>query len=191
MILLTASVLHPKNDKPSCIELKWFSIINRKPMVSISVGVFLMPLSWFSHSHIRFSVSALREQSWCRYLEAKHPSVLVLAEVRARPDQVQSTFDLSRAPVISVERWSKCCVFMLLSSSELSEAAYEKLVDVTLDGLADYFEDLTDAAFTGPDYDVVFSVSLLPARSCPLGSRNSVWRPKALCGDKTKPRRSG
>lgn len=52
-----------------------------------------------------------------------------------------------------------------LSSSELSEAAYEKLVDETLDALAEYFEDLTDAAFTGADYDVVFSVSPLPARS--------------------------
>lgn len=56
-------------------------------------------------------------------------------------------------------------MLMLLSSSKLSEAVYEKLVDETLDGLAEYFEDLTDAAFTGADYDVVFSVSLLPARS--------------------------
>lgn len=42
----------------------------------------------------------------------------------------------------------------------MSEAAYEKLADETLDGLAEYFEDLTDEVFTGTDYDVVFSVSL-------------------------------
>lgn len=36
---------------------------------------------------------------------------------------------------------------------------YEKLANETLDALADYFEDLTDKAFTGADYDVVFSVS--------------------------------
>lgn len=47
---------------------------------------------------------------------------------------------------------------MFLSSSELSEAAYEKLADETLDGLAEYFEDLTDEAFTGAEYDVIFSV---------------------------------
>ena len=41
--------------------------------------------------------------------------------------------------------------------------AYEKLADETLDGLAEYFEDLSDAAFTGADYDVIFSVSLFPA----------------------------
>ncbi|XP_027144633.1 frataxin, mitochondrial isoform X2 [Larimichthys crocea] len=47
--------------------------------------------------------------------------------------------------------------------SELSESEYEKLADVTLDALADYFEDLTDEAFTGAEYDVVFSVFLLTA----------------------------
>lgn len=36
---------------------------------------------------------------------------------------------------------------------------YEKLVDETLDALADFFEDLTDEAFTGTEYDVVLSVS--------------------------------
>lgn len=46
-----------------------------------------------------------------------------------------------------------------LCQSELSESEYEKLADVTLDALADYFEDLTDEAFTGAEYDVVFSVS--------------------------------
>lgn len=69
-------------------------------------------------------------------------------------------------------QWSNTrCMFMLLSSSELSEAVYEKLVDETLDGLAEYFEDLTDAAFTGADYDVVFSVSLAPARSLTTGKQ--------------------
>ncbi|XP_070819674.1 frataxin, mitochondrial isoform X1 [Chaetodon trifascialis] len=48
--------------------------------------------------------------------------------------------------------------------SELSEAAYEKLVDETLDALADYFEDLTDEAFTGPDYDVVFASGVLTVK---------------------------
>ncbi|XP_062240998.1 frataxin, mitochondrial isoform X5 [Platichthys flesus] len=41
--------------------------------------------------------------------------------------------------------------------SELSEAAYEKLAEETLGALTDYFEDLTEEAFTGADYDVVFS----------------------------------
>lgn len=36
---------------------------------------------------------------------------------------------------------------------------YEKMADETLEALADYFEDLTDEAFTGAEYDVVFSVS--------------------------------
>ncbi|KAJ4941743.1 hypothetical protein JOQ06_011618 [Pogonophryne albipinna] len=46
-----------------------------------------------------------------------------------------------------------------LEKSELTEAAYEKLAEDTLDSLTEYFEDLTDEAFTGADYDVVFSVS--------------------------------
>lgn len=49
--------------------------------------------------------------------------------------------------------------YAAVCDSELSEAAYEKLADETLDGLAEYFEDLMDEAFTGTDYDVVFSVS--------------------------------
>lgn len=51
-------------------------------------------------------------------------------------------------------------VYATVCDSEMSEAAYEKLADETLDGLAEYFEDLTDEVFTGTDYDVVFSVSL-------------------------------
>lgn len=47
---------------------------------------------------------------------------------------------------------------------ELSEAAYEKLADDTLDPLAEYFEDLTDEQFTGPDYDVVFSSGVLTVK---------------------------
>uniref|UniRef100_A0A669B195 Frataxin, mitochondrial n=1 Tax=Oreochromis niloticus TaxID=8128 RepID=A0A669B195_ORENI len=50
------------------------------------------------------------------------------------------------------------------SKSELSVATYEKLVDETLDALADYFEDLTDEAFTGADYDVVFSSGVLTVK---------------------------
>ncbi|XP_010752486.1 frataxin, mitochondrial isoform X1 [Larimichthys crocea] len=48
--------------------------------------------------------------------------------------------------------------------SELSESEYEKLADVTLDALADYFEDLTDEAFTGAEYDVVFSSGVLTVK---------------------------
>ncbi|XP_038547990.1 frataxin, mitochondrial-like [Micropterus salmoides] len=47
---------------------------------------------------------------------------------------------------------------------ELSEAEYEKLADETLDALAEYFEDLTDEAFTGADYDVVFSSGVLTVK---------------------------
>lgn len=56
--------------------------------------------------------------------------------------------------------WCCCDLWCLFLWSELSEAAYEKLADETLDALADYFEDLTDEAFTGPEYDVIFSVSV-------------------------------
>ncbi|XP_008333829.1 frataxin, mitochondrial [Cynoglossus semilaevis] len=48
--------------------------------------------------------------------------------------------------------------------SELSETAYEKLAEETLDALAEYFEDLTDEAFTGADYDVVFSSGVLTVK---------------------------
>uniref|UniRef100_A0A3Q2D6U3 Frataxin n=1 Tax=Cyprinodon variegatus TaxID=28743 RepID=A0A3Q2D6U3_CYPVA len=47
---------------------------------------------------------------------------------------------------------------------ELSEAAYEKLADETLEALADYFEDLADEAFTGPEYDVLFSSGVLTVK---------------------------
>ncbi|XP_035986853.1 frataxin, mitochondrial [Fundulus heteroclitus] len=47
---------------------------------------------------------------------------------------------------------------------ELSQAAYEKLADETLDALSDYFEDLADEAFTGTDYDVVFSGGVLTVK---------------------------
>ncbi|XP_034451758.1 frataxin, mitochondrial isoform X1 [Hippoglossus hippoglossus] len=48
--------------------------------------------------------------------------------------------------------------------SELSEAAYEKLAEETLGALTDYFEDLTEEAFTGADYDVVFSSGVLTVK---------------------------
>lgn len=51
-----------------------------------------------------------------------------------------------------------------MQKSDLSEAEYEKLADETLDALADYFEDLTDEAFTGADYDVVFSSGVLTVK---------------------------
>uniref|UniRef100_UPI0037E81DBB frataxin, mitochondrial n=1 Tax=Semicossyphus pulcher TaxID=241346 RepID=UPI0037E81DBB len=47
---------------------------------------------------------------------------------------------------------------------ELSEAAYEKVADETLDALADYFEDLMDESFTGAEYDVVFSSGVLTVK---------------------------
>ncbi|KAM7392207.1 hypothetical protein PAMP_022836 [Pampus punctatissimus] len=49
-------------------------------------------------------------------------------------------------------------------NSELSEAAYEKLADETLDALAVYFEDLMDEPFTGADYDVVFSSGVVTVK---------------------------
>ncbi|XP_061529196.1 frataxin, mitochondrial isoform X4 [Phycodurus eques] len=50
------------------------------------------------------------------------------------------------------------------NKNELTEAAYEKLADETLDALADYFENLMDEPFTGPDYDVVFSSGVLTVK---------------------------
>ncbi|KAL3976412.1 hypothetical protein ACER0C_022298 [Sarotherodon galilaeus] len=69
-------------------------------------------------------------------------------------------------------RWSKTIYLnspsqkkvTLVHVSELSVATYEKLADETLDALADYFEDLTDEAFTGADYDVVFSSGVLTVK---------------------------
>lgn len=70
---------------------------------------------------------------------------------------------------INGSRWSKTIYLSqkkvtLTHVSELSEAAYEKLADETLEALADYFEDLTDEAFTGADYDVVFSSGVLTVK---------------------------
>ncbi|KAM4610145.1 frataxin, mitochondrial [Polymixia lowei] len=53
---------------------------------------------------------------------------------------------------------------ILVQKSELSEAVYEKLADETLDGLADYFEDLMDERFTEADCDVVFSSGVLTVK---------------------------
>uniref|UniRef100_A0A3B5LCF4 Frataxin n=1 Tax=Xiphophorus couchianus TaxID=32473 RepID=A0A3B5LCF4_9TELE len=55
-------------------------------------------------------------------------------------------------------------IFVSFSGRELSEAAYEKLADETLDALSDYFEDLADEAFTGTEYDVVFSSGVLTVK---------------------------
>nr|XP_020455009.1 frataxin, mitochondrial [Monopterus albus] len=54
--------------------------------------------------------------------------------------------------------------FTPVQISELSEAAYEKLANETLDALANYFEDLTDEPFTGADYDVVLSSGVLTVK---------------------------
>ncbi|XP_019959553.1 frataxin, mitochondrial [Paralichthys olivaceus] len=56
--------------------------------------------------------------------------------------------------------------------SELSEAAYEKLAEETLGALADYFEDLTEEAFTGADYDVVFTSGVLTVK---LGGNHGTY----------------
>ncbi|XP_064792759.1 frataxin, mitochondrial [Oncorhynchus masou masou] len=48
--------------------------------------------------------------------------------------------------------------------SEISEAAYEKLADETLDSLADYFEDLMDGPLAGPEFDVLFSSGVLTVK---------------------------
>uniref|UniRef100_A0A3Q4AD03 Frataxin, mitochondrial n=1 Tax=Mola mola TaxID=94237 RepID=A0A3Q4AD03_MOLML len=48
--------------------------------------------------------------------------------------------------------------------SGLSEAAYEKVTEETLDALAEYFEGLSDDAFTGADYDVSFSNGVLTVK---------------------------
>ncbi|XP_068166765.1 frataxin, mitochondrial isoform X2 [Antennarius striatus] len=51
-----------------------------------------------------------------------------------------------------------------IQKCDLTEAVYEKLADETLDSLAEYFEDLTDEAFTGSDYDVVFASGVLTVK---------------------------
>ncbi|KAK6306003.1 hypothetical protein J4Q44_G00229280 [Coregonus suidteri] len=51
-----------------------------------------------------------------------------------------------------------------IRESEISEAAYEKLADETLDALADYFEDLMDGPLAGPEFDVLFSSGVLTVK---------------------------
>ncbi|KAK9523172.1 hypothetical protein VZT92_019583 [Zoarces viviparus] len=51
-----------------------------------------------------------------------------------------------------------------VQESELSEGAYDKLAEETMDALTDYFEDLMDEAFTGADYDVVYSSGVLTVK---------------------------
>nr|XP_023857868.1 frataxin, mitochondrial [Salvelinus alpinus] len=48
------------------------------------------------------------------------------------------------------------------------EAAYEKLADETLHALSDYFEDLMDGPLAGPEFDVLFSVSVRYPPSFPF-----------------------
>ncbi|XP_076860338.1 frataxin, mitochondrial isoform X2 [Brachyhypopomus gauderio] len=47
---------------------------------------------------------------------------------------------------------------------QLTEAAYDKVANETLDALAEYFDDLTDAKCTPADYDVVFSSGVLTVK---------------------------
>lgn len=86
------------------------------------------------------------------------PSVITKAE-ESHPcaDKVTLSYLVFKT-LVCLECYNSCSS-VSLSESELSEAGYEKLADETLDALADYFEDLTDEAFTGADYDVVFAVS--------------------------------
>ncbi|KAG9269992.1 frataxin, mitochondrial [Astyanax mexicanus] len=51
-----------------------------------------------------------------------------------------------------------------LQFKEITEAAYEKLADETLDALAEYFEDLMDESITAADYDVVFASGVLTVK---------------------------
>ncbi|KAM6944081.1 frataxin, mitochondrial [Lycodopsis pacificus] len=51
-----------------------------------------------------------------------------------------------------------------VQKSELSEGTYDKLAEETMDALTDYFEDLMDEAFTGADYDVVYSSGVLTVK---------------------------
>lgn len=60
--------------------------------------------------------------------------------------------------------WSRAEQAAPLQISQLSEPAYEKLADETLDALADYFEDLMDESFTGAEYDVVFASGVLTVK---------------------------
>lgn len=59
-------------------------------------------------------------------------------------------------PILAEENALKTC--------DITEAEYDKLADDTLDSLADYFEDLMDASFTGSEYDVVFSSGVLTVK---------------------------
>ncbi|KAM6930956.1 frataxin, mitochondrial [Xenentodon cancila] len=68
----------------------------------------------------------------------------------------------SARPTSQTQR--KATVVQIRWISELSEAAYEKLADETLDALAEHLEDLADEAFTGADYDVVFSSGVLTVK---------------------------
>ncbi|XP_034398603.1 frataxin, mitochondrial [Cyclopterus lumpus] len=93
------------------------------------------------------------------------PGVCPLLAVRRPPDKRLE----SRADGV---RWSKNIHLTPLrlenpttvQTSELSEGAYDKLAEKTLDALTDYFEDLTDEAFTGADYDVVYSSGVLTVK---------------------------
>uniref|UniRef100_A0A3P9HEL6 Frataxin, mitochondrial n=1 Tax=Oryzias latipes TaxID=8090 RepID=A0A3P9HEL6_ORYLA len=48
--------------------------------------------------------------------------------------------------------------------TRLSEAAYEKLAEETLDALAEFFEDLADEDVAGEELDVVFSSGVLTVK---------------------------
>ncbi|XP_011490893.1 frataxin, mitochondrial [Oryzias latipes] len=48
--------------------------------------------------------------------------------------------------------------------SRLSEAAYEKLAEETLDALAEFFEDLADEDVAGEELDVLFSSGVLTVK---------------------------
>ncbi|XP_056274734.1 frataxin, mitochondrial [Pseudoliparis swirei] len=60
--------------------------------------------------------------------------------------------------------WRKNIHLTDVQISELSEGAYDKLAEKTLDALTEYFEDLMEEAFTGADYDVVYSSGVLTVK---------------------------
>ncbi|XP_076021213.1 frataxin, mitochondrial [Genypterus blacodes] len=109
-----------------------------------------------------------------RALSRQLRNVSVLSERVKQP-----SMDLSirrRSPACPVSRVAGDCwrrIHMSLPTcdtqagvltSELSEAEYDKLAEETLDALADYLEDLTNATFTKSDYDVIFSSGVLTVK---------------------------
>lgn len=106
-------------------------------------------------------VSEGREQRWCWPVEENHLSdITQTRRSHLGADQVTCSYlSLSRRIRSTSLCWTLLSNSVFVCESELTEAAYEKLADETLDALAVYFEDLMEEPFTGTDFDVVISVS--------------------------------